>query len=237
MPEIIVGTREELAAVFTRRFEQAAAAAIAARGRFTIATAGGSACEALLQGLATAAVDWPRTHVFWCDERAVPPDDPESNYGAAVDVLFGRPAARGAILHRMRGEAGDLDAAARDYESALLDTIGNPPHLDLMLIGAGPDGHVCSLFPGHPALEERQRLVVAVRDSPKRPPERLTLTLPVLLAARSVYLGAFGADKAAIIRQIVEDPGSPLPAARALRGNGHAACLLDSAAAGLLSRG
>jgi 6-phosphogluconolactonase len=166
----------------------------------------------------------------------VPPDDPESNYGAAAGLLFNHDAARAATLHRMHADGMDLDAAALDYEVELRNTLGDPPRLDLVLIGVGPDGHVCSLFPGHPAEDERQRWVVAVRDAPKPPPRRLTMTLPVLETARCLCLGVFGRDKAAMVREILEEPVSPLPAARVLRGSADVLCLLDDEAASRLSR-
>jgi 6-phosphogluconolactonase len=236
MSEIVIGRRDELGVDFVARFERLAAAAIAARGRFSLAIAGGSAADVLLPPLATAAVDWPLVDVFWCDERAVPPADPESNYGAACRLLFAHPPALAAVLRRMPADAVDLAAAAADYEAQLHAALGDPPQIDLILIGAGPDGHVCSLFPGHAALGERERSIVAVFDSPKPPPRRLTMTLPVLRAARTVVLAAFGPEKAAAVRELVENDQSALPAAQALRGRGHAVCLFDPSAARLLSR-
>src|SRR5262245_4677777 len=110
------------------------------KGRFAIALPGGSVAEAFLPVLAAAPVDWKGVDLYWGDERAVAPDDPESNFGLARRLLLDRVA--GARVHRMRAEAGDLDAAAREYEKELVP-------LDVALLGVGPDGHVCSLFPGH----------------------------------------------------------------------------------------
>jgi 6-phosphogluconolactonase len=236
MRDVVVDTHDRLTADLRDRIRQASAGAIAARSRFAMAVAGGSVAQTFLPALAAAAIDWPRVHVFWCDERAVPPSDPESNYGSALDLLFAHAPASAATLHRMPADASDLDAAARAYEAELRDTLGNPRQLDLVLIGAGPDGHICSLFPGHPALEERERWVVAIKDSPKPPPRRLTLTLPVLEAARTLVLGIFGRDKAEMVKALLEQPNSQLPAARALRGNPNSVCLLDRDAASLLTR-
>jgi 6-phosphogluconolactonase len=236
MPEIVIDSRERLVVEFVKRFEGHAANAIAARGRFSVAISGGSVARTLLPALASAEVGWPRVDVFWCDERAVPPADPESNYGAADAVLFARIPGPPAILHPMPIDVPDLARAAEAYEGEMRDALGDPPVLDLMLIGAGPDGHVCSLFSGHPALEERDRSVVAVRGAPKPPPDRLTMTLPVIGDVRHLYLGAFGREKAAMVREIVEHDGSLLPAAQALRRNARAVCLLDDGAASLLSR-
>jgi 6-phosphogluconolactonase len=235
MLEIVVDTGERLAVEFGKRFERHADDAIAARGRFSMAIAGGSVARTFLPALATATVDWPRVDVFWCDERAVPTSDPESNYGEADALLFARIAGRPPVLYPMPTNVSDLVRAAQAYETAMRQALGDPPVLDLMLIGAGPDGHVCSLFPGHPALAERIRSVVAVRGAPKPPPDRLTMTLPVVRDARQLYLGAFGSDKAAMVREMIEQDGSVLPAARALRSHARAVCLLDEEAASLLS--
>jgi 6-phosphogluconolactonase len=233
--QMFVDSRELLAAAFAARFQQAVAEARGSK-RFTLAIAGGSVAEAFLPPLAATRVDWSRVDVFWCDERAVPPDDAESNYRAAMNLLFGQPPANAAALHRMPADTTDLDAAGRVYEAELRRALGEPPQLDLVLIGAGPDGHICSLFPGHTLLQERERWVAAIYDSPKPPPRRLTLTMPLLETARSLVLGVFGDDKATIAREILENPDSRLPAALALRGNRNSACYLDRDAAGLLSR-
>jgi 6-phosphogluconolactonase len=235
MRDVVVDTHDRLTAELRDRIQQVSASAIAVRRRFTMAIAGGSVAEVLLPPLATSAVDWSKVDVFWCDERAVPPNDPESNYGSALDLLFAHAPASAATLHRMPADAFDLDAAAREYEAALRAASAGAP-LDLALIGAGLDGHICALFPGRPALEERERWVVAIEDSPKPPPRRLTLTLPVLEAARTLVLGIFGRDKAAMVKALLEQPNSQLPAARALRGNPNSVCLLDREAASLLTR-
>jgi len=236
MPEIIVATRERLIAEFVRRFELHSANAIAARGRFSMAISGGSVAQTFLPALVAATVDWPRVDVFWCDERAVPAADPESNYGAALALLFSTLPGPRAVLHPMPTDVPDLARGADEYAVAMRRVLGVPPVLDLMLIGAGPDGHVCSLFPGHPALEERDRSVVAVHGAPKPPSDRLTMTFPVVGDARHLYLGAFGTEKAEMVLEIIEHDGSLLPAAQALRLNATAVCLFDEGAASLLSR-
>ena len=169
--------------------------------------------------------------MFFGDERAVAPDDPASNARLARDLWLDRAPIPLANVHRMRAEGEDLDAAARAYERVLLDVLGDPPRLDLALLGMGPDGHVCSLFPGHPALDETERYVLPVLDAPKPPPRRVTLTLLALARARTVVLAAFGAAKAEAVRSALDDPASTLPAARALRGAARAFALLDPAAA------
>jgi 6-phosphogluconolactonase len=216
-PETIVdepgGLAETLAGILERESRQA----LAARGRFSLALSGGSVAEAFFPRLARVALDWPRTDVFWGDERAVAPSDTDSNYGRARALWFqpaGIPRER---LHRMEADAADLFAAARAYAELLEQRLGTPPRLDLVLLGVGPDGHVCSLFPGHPLLREEQRWVAALEDAPKPPPRRMTLTLPTLAAARLVVIAALDAAKAPALRAAREQPDSPLPVALVAR--------------------
>lgn len=227
---MVVGAREALARTFVARFEGAARATVAARGRFAWALPGGSVAETFLPPLAAADVDWARVDFFWGDERAVAPEDPDSNYGLARRLLLERVPADPLRVHRMQAEEPDLEAAARGYEDELAGTLGVPPRLDLVLLGVGPEGHVCSLFPGHAALAERARRVVPIRDSPKPPPRRLTLTLPALATAGMLWVAAFGAEKAAVIDAALRQPASPLPVARALRAGPPTLLLLDPAA-------
>src|SRR5262249_18355181 len=121
--------------------------------------------------------------------------------------------------------------------SALEQLLGRPPRLDFVLLGVGPDGHVCSLFPGHPLLAEERRWVAAIDDSPKPPPRRLTLTLPVLAAAELVVVAALGEGKAEVVRESVEEPASRLPLALVTRGSRRMLFLLDPGAAGRLRSG
>jgi 6-phosphogluconolactonase len=177
-------------------------------------------------------VDWPRTDLFWGDERAVPPDDPDSNYGLARSLWFGASGLPPERVHRMPAESPDLEAAARAYEEALTSRFGSPPVLDIVLLGVGPDGHVCSLFPGHALLRESRSFVAAISDSPKPPPRRLTLTLPVLASARLLVVAALGEAKAAAMGRALHDQSSLLPVALALRAARAALVLLDPPAAG-----
>ena len=225
-PEIIVDKPDDLPETLARRVENLAAGAFSERGRFAIALPGGSVATAFLPRLARARVDWPRADFFWGDERAVPPDHPDSNYGLSWSLWLRDAALPPARIHRMPADEHDLAAAARAYESLL------PAALDVALLGVGPDGHVCSLFPGHPLLQEETRLVAPITDSPKPPPQRLTLTLPALAAAHLLVVAAFGAAKAAVMREALEDPASQLPVALALRRATLALVLLDPPAAG-----
>jgi 6-phosphogluconolactonase len=225
--EIVVGDRLELARVFVDRVSCLARDA----DRFSLALPGGSVAEAFCPHLVHNSLDWDRVDLFWCDERAVPPDHPDSNFRLAEELLIRRVTIDPARVHRMKGEATDLETAAADYERELRSALGDRPQLGVALLGVGPDGHVCSLFPGHRALDERVDFVVAIYDSPKPPPSRLTLTLPALAGA-FVVIAAFGATKAVVIKEALENPDSRLPVALAARGARQALFLLDASAAG-----
>jgi 6-phosphogluconolactonase len=194
---------------------------------------GGSVAEVFFPVLARAAIDWTMVEIFWGDERGVPPDDPDSNYRVAEELLLRRVTVDPSRVHRMLADAADLDAGGRSYESELQRVLDDPPRFDIVLLGVGPDGHVCSLFPGHPALSEASRRVLAITDSPKPPLRRLTLTLPALAGAE-IHIAAFGAAKAAVIREALGTPASPLPVARAARLGRSARFLLDDDAGRLL---
>jgi 6-phosphogluconolactonase len=226
--ETAVDTVSGLAQVLVRRVEAAAGSAFEERGRFSLVLPGGSVGESLLPSLARAKVDWPRADVLWGDERAVPPDHAESNYALARRGLLTRVSP---LVHRMRAEEPDLAAAAADYEREMREALGEAPRLDVVLLGVGPDGHVCSLFPGHPALRESKRWVVPIEDSPKPPPARLTLTLAALSLAELLVVGAFGRAKADVVREALRDPLSRLPVALASRGARRTLFLLDPDAA------
>ena len=212
-PDIEICANEAaLAAVLAARVASAAAEALAARGRFVFALPGGSVVPLLARGL--ARVDASNWHVFWTDERCVPLSDPQSNFRLAETELLPRLA--GAQIHPVRGSAADCETELRPFLP-----------LDLVLLGVGEDGHVASLFPGNPALRETARLVADVHGAPKPPPDRVTLTFPVLNAARQILVVAAGAGKAAIVDRLFAAPGD-LPAQRL---SGSPRWLLDRAAA------
>jgi 6-phosphogluconolactonase len=209
-PKIVVAASlPELVEVAAAHVRGAAASAIAARGRFRIALAGGSTPRALYPAL-VAGVDWTRANIFFGDERAVPKNDPMSNYRMARETLLDPAHVPPANVIRWRTEDPDLDAAARDYEQALRAG-ASAPWLDLALLGLGPDGHTASLFPGTSALAEEDRLAVAV-DVPQMGTRRLTLTYPALCGAREVCFLVTGRDKAAALAAVVT--AGHLPAAR-----------------------
>lgn len=189
----------DLAAAAARTFVAAARRAIAARGGFSVALAGGSTPRALYQRLAEARLDWSCIDVYWSDERFVPRGDALSNEAMARAALLDRVAAP--RVHPMVC-AASAQASAERYQRYL------PPQLDLVLLGIGADGHTASLFPGASALHERTQRVVAARG-PEPARERITLTVPYINGARAVWFLVSGADKAAALARVLhgaEDP-------------------------------
>jgi 6-phosphogluconolactonase len=240
-----------LAHAATGHFVGLAEAAIAARGRFLVALSGGSPPRAAYALLATpgcaARVRWAQVHIFWADERCVPPDSPDSNYRLARETLLDRVPIPAGHVHRLAGERPPAEAAAR-YERTLRDVFvppgeGDadrdlpPPRFDLIVLGLGADGHTASLFPGTLALRERQRWVVA-NYVEKLQAWRLTLTLPVLNAAANVIFLVSGKEKAERLKHVLEDPLRPEvpPAAMVNPSAGNLLWLVDAAAASLLHR-
>lgn len=216
----------------------AAQEAIAQQGRFTIALSGGHTPRGLYSLLATdkgrPPIVWRQVHVFWGDERHVPPDHPDSNYRMARETLLDHVALPQANVHRIPAEEPDADRAAARYEEELrrffrLDG-ASLPRFDLVLLGLGAEGHTASLFPGTAALDETARLVVAAHV-PALGTDRITLTLPVLNHAACVLFLVAGSEKAAAVHTVLEQPGgTPLPAQR-VRPAGRLIWLLDAAAA------
>jgi 6-phosphogluconolactonase len=234
MPEVVVGEAHDVAELLAARVEAEAAAAQDARSLFSIALPGGSVATQTFPRLAALPLDWARTAFFWGDERAVPPTHRDSNYAVARSLWLDPAGVPEASVHRMRADAPDIEQAADAYADTMVRVLGPLARIDVALLGVGPDGHVCSLFPEHALLAEEGRFVAAVTDSPKPPPRRLTLTLPALAAARLVIVVAQGEAKAEIVRAAVLDPASPLPVARVLRRAQRAVVLLDPPAARLL---
>jgi len=239
------------------RFVTIAREAIAAQGRFTVALSGGATPRPLYSLLASEAyrarIEWDRLSVFWGDERCVPPDHPDSDFGMARDLLLSKAPIPAGNVHRMRGEI-DPEQAASEYEQIIRREVpaapGSPPGLqdspgpgqadspviDLILLGMGADGHTASLFPGTPALHERTRLVVA-DYVPKLSAHRLTFTPKLINAAAHVTFLVVGADKAGTLRAVLEGEFRPdvLPAQIVRPVNGKLTWLVDRAAAHALS--
>jgi 6-phosphogluconolactonase len=212
------------------------------RGRAQIVLTGGGTGIGILSKLADSdRIDWSKVHLFWGDDRYVPEDDDERNYKQAREALLDRVGIPAANVHAMPasdGEFGDdLDAAALAYEHVLAANAepGEPtPYFDVHLLGMGGEGHINSLFPHTPAVRETDRMVVGVADSPKPPPQRITLTLPAIQRSREVWLIVSGAAKAEAVAAAVggADPVD-VPAAGAV-GRDATVWLLDEDAASKL---
>lgn len=242
VPDVqIVAASAALAEAGAQRFVSAAREAAAANGRFTVALSGGGTPRALYALLTqepfAGQVDWATTHLFWSDERCVPPDDPESNYHMAREALLSHVPIPEGNVHRMRGEAASPPQAAQQYGDELRAVFGKQglPRFDLLLLGLGEDGHTASLFPGVHVPNDPAILTAAV-FVPKVNMWRLTLTLPVLNAAARVLFLVSGAAKAPVLKALVAGPRSlDLPSQRVIPTNGTLTILADRAAAAALN--
>ena len=228
-PDILIADEATLQAALAHEFQCRAGVAMAARRAFIVALPGGSLAKAYFPTLAKANVDWSRTEFFWTDERGVPPDHPESNYALASRLWLKPAGVPGRRIHRLCGEEADLDRAARAASEELRAIAGNPPRLDLALVGIGEDGHVASIFPGR--SDVGNQMFAAVLDAPKPPSRRLTMTLEVLCGAARVIVSALGRSKAAPVREALEDGDCDTPVAELLRSAPSALLLLDHEAA------
>ena len=209
------------------------------REKFSIALSGGKTPLALYRILGSEyrdTIPWWQVHLFWGDERFVPQDDPQSNYGQASNELIRNIPIPESNVHPMPVDLHDPEVAAREYERELKNFFKtDPPIFDLILLGVGNDGHTASLFPGSPSLKERDRWVVSV-VAPIEPPRRLSLTIPVLCSAQTVLFLVSGSDKRQIVREVFSghnDASETYPAGM-VSGRERTIWFLDQAAAELL---
>lgn len=229
-----------------REFARRAREAIWGRGVFRVALSGGSTPRRMHELLAAepfrTQIEWTSVQIFFGDERAVEPDHPDSNFNSACESLLNAVPLHSSQIHRMAGERGDLDLAARDYEAQLSRSFAIKPgdgfpSFDLIVLGMGKDGHTASLFPFTRALRERDRWV-ARNEVPQMSTDRLTLTFPILNAAACVMFLVGGRDKAESLERVLEGPTSPeeLPAQSVAPPGGDLLWLVDEEAGALLSR-
>jgi 6-phosphogluconolactonase len=246
--EILPGVRvnpnpTEVARAAARLFVDFAWQSIARHGQFLVALSGGNTPRLMYELLASAEfrgqVDWAKVHVFWSDERTVPPGHPDSNYGMARRELLLRVPIPQANVHRMEAEKANIGRAAHEYEEVLrqhleLDDRGFP-RFHLILLGMGADGHTASLFPGTRVTRQTSRWVSTPMVA-KLNARRMTLTLPVLDAALRVVFLVVGADKAETLRAVLDGKADPPYPAQQVepRDNGLKLFLVDEAAAALL---
>jgi len=235
----ILNTPQELFQAAAAEFIALASAAIRDHGKFTVALSGGSTPKSLYSVLARSALPWDKIFFFWSDERHVPPDHPESNYRMAKEALLSKVPVPPENIFRVRAEEKNANVVAKDYEEALKLFFrlrpGEFPRFDLILLGLGPDGHTASLFPNTAALNETKLLVVA-NWVEKFKANRITFTYPVLNNAACVIFLVSGADKADMVRTVLEDGRADLPSQRVHPVNGRLLWLLDKGAASKLSK-
>lgn len=236
---VISPDEDELSRAAASHVALVAEQAVKKRGIFFVALSGGSVIKIVGNGLKSlqisAVADWLSWNVFWADERVVPPESRDSNYiAASEDFLRFVPIPAGQVFP-VDTSAGALEGAKR-YASTLsriMKADGAPPRFDLILLGIGEDGHTASLFPGRRALEEKKEWIVPVFDSPKPPPERVTMTLPVINSARHIVFIAKGPGKAPVISDLFGNNKrrETFPVEMVRPYEGELRCFFDSAAA------
>lgn len=211
------------------------------RNIFTLVLSGGNTPRLLYEKLASkpisTRIDWQRTHLFWGDERFLPPDHPDSNFALALQSLISKVDLPPTNINRILTESRSVHAAADAYEKTLLhffrppaasDEDMNLPSFDLVLLGLGQDGHTASLFPGDAALEETYRWVVAVDGATASPPvPRITLTLPVLNQADCVIFLVSGSRKRKVFQEIMKSPRTSAYPAAGVRPSGRLLWFVD----------
>jgi 6-phosphogluconolactonase len=241
---LVVADQAALAQEAAKRVVAIAEEAVARCGRFTVALAGGSTPKRLYSLLTAepycTRLPWRKIHLFWGDERAVPPEHQDSNFGMARATLLSRVPIPANQVYRMQAEWADLDAAASEYEAEIAKVFeirptDEPPMFDLILLGLGPDGHTASLFPHSHALQEITRWV-APNYIPELKANRLTLTTRILNRAATVLFLVSGGEKAAVLQAVLEGPPDPerLPAQLIRPVAGRLVWLVDQAAASRL---
>lgn len=223
-----------VASAVASRLEEVIGIDLVNRGECHVVLTGGTVGIALLRQVATSrSIDWTDVHIWWGDERFVPSDSADRNDGQAWDALLARIGIPAENIHRVSSpDVGEtLDSAAASYAADLENFFGADfPHFDVTLLGVGPDAHVASLFPHLPGVSDVGHTVIAVRDSPKPPSERVSLTLPSINASRRVWVVAAGADKANAISAAL-GAQSPVDApASAVHGIEETVFFIDEAA-------
>ncbi|KAL5011515.1 hypothetical protein ScPMuIL_010066 [Solemya velum] len=212
--------------------------AISQRCVFRLGVTGGSMVKVLCEGLPKHTADWAKWKVFFCDERHVPYTDKECSYGDYKANLLTAVAIPENNLYPIQPDI-TVEEAAVEYEKKIKEEFAGSdlPRFDVLLLPMGADGHTCSLFPDHKLLNEKDKLVAALSDSPKPPPSRVTMTLPLVNNAACAVFVVYGASKAEMLKRVLEgNEANPLPAARIKPTNGELIWMVDAAAAKLLDR-
>ena len=235
MDKVVFNTVPELVDEMVNQLTELIHTTVASRRRFSMALTGGSAARQLYPHLPVRDIPWKQVLLFFGDERVVPATHPDSNYLLAKQLLLDRVGIPPENVYRIPTESDDPQAMEMLYTNKLTRALGPRPALDLIHLGMGGDGHVCSLFAGHPAFEEKHKSVVFVADAPKPPPDRVSLSMVSLLRAQDIWIQVTGPDKAEAVRECLENPDSELPAAVLARLHPSVTFILDRDAAHLLS--
>jgi 6-phosphogluconolactonase len=231
--------RTVLTSAVATRFLATVGGVVAAKGEAHIALTGGTLGIDVLAAINASprrdSIDWSKVTVWWGDERWVPSGDPERNDTGARAALLDHVALEPGRIHAFPAAGGpdDLDAAAERYARELAEAAGGSgtPNFDVMFLGVGPDGHVASLFPGRDGIRSVERGVVAVRNSPKPPPERLSLTLPAINASDRIWLCLAGPEKASALGLALADVSTIEVPAAGVEGRLETLFFLDQTAA------
>ncbi|XP_058457071.1 6-phosphogluconolactonase [Malaya genurostris] len=206
--------------------EKYANESLAKQNVFRVGVSGGSLADVLTEGMYDLRTDFTKWQIFFCDERIVPYDSNDSTYGVFKrDLLDRRAQVPKTAFFPVNTTLSPSEAAA-DYEKTIrkafkMENSSEVPSFDLLILGIGPDGHTASLFPEHPVLEEKMKLIAPIENSPKPPPNRITMTYPLINSAKVCMFGAQGKSKAEILRKILVDKEQNLPATRVDPANGH----------------
>ncbi|MEM8530019.1 MAG: 6-phosphogluconolactonase [Chloroflexota bacterium] len=193
-----------------KQFVTLAQKAIQSQGRFSVALSGGATPRKMYQLLAHPPhrdqVDWSNVHIFWGDERYVPPDDPDNCFYMVQEVLLAHVPITAANIYPIPTIGSTPEAAAQAYAATLTAFFDGPlPEFDLVYLGMGPDGHTASLFPDQPAVTtSNEELVVAIHDAPKPPPTRVSLTFKAINTAKNILFLVAGSDKADMLKRVLQ---------------------------------
>ncbi|MED6216914.1 hypothetical protein PIB30_012644 [Stylosanthes scabra] len=246
-PAVEVFEKEELAVALAKYVADLSNKFTTERGAFTVCFSGGSLINYLRKLLEPPYVDsleWSKWHAFWVDERVVPLTHEDSNYKLANDGLLSKVPIPPGNVHVIN-DTLSAEGAADDYEARLRELVKNGviasssvtgfPKFDLMLLGMGPDGHIASLFPGHPLVQENKRWVTFIKDSPKPPPQRITFTFPVINSSAYAAFVVTGAGKADAVHSALKgSQNSPKLPAGMVSPEGELKWFLDKGAASKL---
>lgn len=192
-------------------------------GKFVVALSGGSTPNAIYSSLEKlgSKTDWSKVHLFWGDERPVPPDHPDSNYSAAMNAGLKNLPIPDIQIHRMIAEK-NIEKEATNYEAAIRRECRGNASFDLVMLGVGEDGHIASLFPNTGGLQELSRWVIA-NEVPQKNTTRMTITYPCIRAAKAVVIYALGKSKQSIISQVLHSPSTSKWPASQVGTNSHPA--------------